>query len=244
MKVEKILQKLKAERPVFHSEDDLKFAFSQMILKEYQSFSVRLERPITIPMLRRDGSQEEERKAMDIMIIDDNDYYIPIELKYKTRKNKNKIFTGNDCFALSNHGASDVGRVSFRKDIYRIEKFIESNTSKTKTGYVLIITNEKEYLDDISKKKVLNSYYNFSNGMLKAKDLGWNYDEIDKTKYFKDDLTEKWLYKDNKKKAHWTCVGDLYYKLDLKRDYKIEWKEYSEINGEKFYYCLIQINNN
>ncbi len=45
----------------------------------------------------------------------------------------------------------------------------------------------------------------------------------------------------NQNKKHWTFTGDKSYKLELKNDYPIFWKEYSELNNSEFKFCLIKI---
>ena len=135
-----ILKDLLKTRPVFHSEDDFKFALSQKISKKHQDYELRLERPFEIEMLeKRDKNgniiKDIVRAPIDIVIIDEKGKYIPIELKYKTKELTGEV--GDDVYDLAKHGASDIGRVSFRKDIYRIERFLESNSEKCNKGFVL-----------------------------------------------------------------------------------------------------------
>lgn len=242
MNIKKIIDRLSIERPVFHSEDDLKFALSQEIKNLYPAFSIWLERPVKIKMIKKDQSTSQERKAIDIVIRDEEKNKIPIELKYKTIKTNNPIIWDNEEYKLTNQGATDIGRVHFRKDIYRIEQFLNLNPDNSRVGYVLIITNDNDYRADKSLKNVLNSNYNFSNGDIPLRDPDWNYDAIDKKKYSFDEKSKKWVYNEGSKKAHWTCEGQMFYKLDLQEEYSIEWKLYSSHESEEdFYYCLIQI---
>ena len=200
-----ILKDLLKTRPVFHSEDDFKFALSQKISKKHQDYELRLERPFEIEML-------EKRDKNGNIIKDIVRAYIPIELKYKTKELTGEV--GDDVYDLAKHGASDIGRVSFRKDIYRIERFLESNSEKCNKGFVIILTNENEYWDNILEKEILNRRYSFHQDMkIPMEDPGWYYEALSKNKYINIDGV--WVYRDNPKKKHWTFDGDLKYKLNL-----------------------------
>ena len=242
MDFNRIIQSLAEQRPIFHSEDDFKFAISNVIKALYPTYSLWLERPVCINMKKRDGTIKQERKAIDILIRDNNKNLIPIELKYKTKKTKHVIIWDGEEYKLTNHGAPDIGRVSFRKDIYRIEQYLGSHIKKANVGYVLIITNDGEYLNDISLKNTLNSNYSFCNGKIQAKDSGWNYDAFDKVKYIKEIESNRWVYRNQRSKAHWTYNGDLSYILDLQNNYQIKWMQYPNGDiGTKFHYCLIEV---
>ena len=238
-----ILKDLLKTRPVFHSEDDFKFALSQKISKKHQDYELRLERPFEIEMLeKRDKNgniiKDIVRAPIDIVIIDEKGKYIPIELKYKTKELIGEV--GDDEYDLAKHGASDIGRVSFRKDIYRIERFLESNSEKCNKGFVIILTNENEYWDNILEKEILNRRYSFHQDMkIPMEDPGWYYEALSKNKYINIDGV--WVYKDNPKKKHWTFDGDLKYKLNLKKEYEIKWQEYSKIKDSVFKFCLIEV---
>ena len=239
-----ILGTLKESRPVFHSEDDFKLALVQIISAEHKKYKIRLERPINIKMLDKKGSVMEPavRAPIDIVIIDEMGNYIPIELKYKTKKTKIEStgILNDDKYELANHGASDIGRVSFRKDIYRIERFLESNSENCKVGFVIILTNEKEYWDNILEKEILNRHYSFHNNMnIPKDDPGWYYKALNDSKYI--EIKGVWHYIDDPKKKHWTFVGDLKYQLNLKKEYEINWRKYSKIDQSEFQFCLIEV---
>lgn len=233
---------LKEKRLVFHSEDDFKFSLSHVIVKSYPEFTVRLERPVEISMLQRDGKQTIVRAPIDIILVDKAGNTIPIEVKYKTRKSI--IYIGNEEFSLSNHSANDVGRYSFRKDIYRIEQYLSKNLN-SKVGYVLILTNDQSYSNsDVSKKNNIDKHFTFHNGAkIPSKDESWNSDSIDKSKYCFDETDKKWKYI-QLNKNHWTCSSEMFYSLHLKNNYDVNWQLYSELQDNKFEYCFIEIINN
>ncbi len=241
MDFNRVIEKLKKERELFHSEDDLKFALAFILKELYPNFHIRLEKPQNINMLKRNDENKKARAPIDIIMVNSKTgELIPIELKYKTAKLN--IKKGNEIYDLTNHGAKDIGRFSFRKDIFRIEQFIQLN-KKSNQGFVLIITNDSGYYSqDISKKNVLDSHFSFHHGAsIKKKDKSWNYNNINKEKYEFISQEKKWKYIGNKK-YHWSCTGEKYFRLNLKSHYNIEWEYYSKIDNSEFKFCLIAIN--
>ncbi len=228
---------LKNKRPIFHSEDDFKFAFSEVLSQELgNDYGVRLEMPQEIKMIKRDESKKIARAPIDIIIIDKKEKIIyPIELKYKTKKFETSFQDEN--YKLTNHSASDIGRFSFRKDIYRIEQLLH-NQSSAFEGYFVVITNDKNYLQDVSQKNTLDKNFSFhNNAVLQKTDNSWNYEDLYKKGYLLDDKNRLI----NNGKLHWASKGDLFYKLDLQNEYQIKWWNYSKINNEDFYISIVRI---
>ncbi len=232
----KTIEVLKNKRPIFHSEDDFKFAFSKILSEKLgNNFDIRLERPQEIEMIKRDNNRKIARAPIDIVIIDRiNNILYPIELKYKTKKFE--TLHDKENYKLTEHGAVDIGRFSFRKDIFRIEQL--TNKDHINVGFFIVITNEFKYLQNILNKDTLDKNFSFHNDMTLQKiDNSWNYEKLIKNGYLLNDNNT--LSKNNK--LHWTSTGDEFYKLDLKNEYKVEWKEYSNIDNETFYFSLIEI---
>lgn len=245
MNFNQIIDQLKHTRTVFHSEDDLKLAMALVIKELYKSYEIRLEKPIQINMQTVNGNVM-ARAPIDIVVIDNDSRIIyPIEIKYKTTKVD--LFVGDECYSLANHGANDVGRYSFRKDIYRIENVdlkLMGFEDYTKRGFVFILTNDRKYyLNDVSAKNSLDAHFSFHHGAVLSRDyIGWNVAKVSKDKYCFD--TESTL--DPNKKKHWTSGKEYVYQLGLKSDYLIQWSDYSTFSLDKrkgidFKYCLIEI---
>ena len=236
--VEDALNQLKNERPVFHSEDDLKLSFAFIIQQRNPTWKVRLEKPIPMKMTLRDQSEVIVRSAIDIVVNDDKGNVIPIELKYKTKK-CNVQFENED-YILSDHGAADIGRYSFRKDIHRIEQY-KSDHSNCTFGYVLIITNDRTYFqNNVFAKNSLDKHFSFHHGWkLPRQDNSWNYEKVDENKYRFDQINNCWV--SLKSKKHWTYGKGLFFKLDLKNEYDIEWKDYSLLGKTKFKYLSLKV---
>jgi hypothetical protein len=243
---EKILESLKLlsqERPIFHSEDDFKFAFSNTLQKIVgKGCEIRLERPVDIEMVCRDGVIKPVKAPMDIVLLYKNSMY-PIELKYKTKALQ--IIYGEEEYNLAKQEARDKGRFSFRKDIYRLEYVVQKNNKKSNDndkkyndvqGFFIVITNDEKYLDNISSGNTLDKNYSFhDNASLHKKDLGWNYEKLEENgKAFNPE-------------EHETSRGESFYQLNLKNEYAIKWEEYSEVGANKknlkFYFSVSEVNN-
>lgn len=237
-----IINELKEKRKVFHSEDDLKLAIAMEIYKLHPGYNLRLERPTELSFEKMDGTEIKKRAPIDIVVIDLDKKSIPIEIKYKTKK---CIFDieGED-YSLTEHGACDIGRYSFRKDIVRIEKFFENDKIISEIGYVFILTNENKYFEDISKKDTYDKNFSFHDKVvLKKEYAGWYFKNHSITTYDKNNDD-----KVNGGKMHWTNKQDLNFNLILKNEYEINWKSYSIINNlrnnktnSEFKYCLIEV---
>jgi hypothetical protein len=130
MDIISILETLRAERPVFHSEADFQFALAWKIKSINPTAEIRLEYP----------PPEDPRKYIDILVKDGNFVY-PIELKYVTKKSH--ISVCDECFNLKEHGAQDCGCYDFVKDICRIESF--KSLIGFKNGIVIWLTNDPHY---------------------------------------------------------------------------------------------------
>lgn len=234
-----ISELLNADRHLFHSEDDLKFAISQVIINKYPGLGIRLERPIKLQMLTTNGMKKQVRAPIDIVLVDNKNNTVAIEIKYKTKKSQN-TFKGEE-FLLANQGANDVGRYSFRKDIYRIEQYLLRNES-CKMGFVFILTNDLSYSgNNVFEKNNIDKHFTFHQGaQIPRIDKSWNYESMDKAKYYFDDVDKKWKNKKSQK-SHWTCKKELSFSLDLANEYEVNWKEYSQIVSTKFEYCLFEI---
>jgi hypothetical protein len=129
-----LLKKLSEKRPVFYSEADFQHALAWEIHQKIPESSIRLE--FKPPHLT-------EHLYLDIWA-DNHTDILAIELKYKTKRTRINL-KGED-FDLLNHGAHDVSRYDFLKDIRRLEKTVETNEKIT--GYAIFLTNDSLYWMD------------------------------------------------------------------------------------------------
>lgn len=159
MEVINIIEALRAKRAVFHSEVDFQFALAWEIQTQCPDAAVRLEYP----------PPDDPTKYIDILVQLGNDIY-PIELKYKT-----KLFSAvvsGEPYNLKNHGAQDVGKYDFVKDICRIEAFREHITGY-REGYVIWLTNDPYYWNVPKNDTAGYSAFSVHNGAIKEGAMSW-----------------------------------------------------------------------
>lgn len=238
----KILKSLSDKRPVFHSEDDFKVHLAIEMKSYYQNIGITdvyLEKPEMITMLEKDGNEKKYHAPIDLLVKINNEI-VPIELKYKTKKEKINCSDNSDVFYnLKNQGAYPESLFRFRRDIFRVEKIKEKYSSSV--GYVLLLTNDDYYRSSVKENTFASGYS--INSTIDSTDPGWDYSSMDMTKVKKHG-SDLYKYKDGKK--HWTCRGDNYLKLKLEQDYDPIWRPYSKPKSTKgsdvfFSYCLIEV---
>jgi hypothetical protein len=140
------LKKLSDSRPIFHSEDDfnhsLAMELDRYLNKTKSNYSIRFETPIPIQYIRRGLNTPQDFFAyIDILIINSKKEWIPIEIKYKTKKlAKPYSDVWGVEFNPKNHSAADVSRYDIRKDIFRLEQLL--NEPKVAKGFSIFLTNK------------------------------------------------------------------------------------------------------
>lgn len=112
-----------------------------------------------LSFFQRGGNKSEASIRIDVVVEKDGLFY-PIELKYKTKQKNGEIQRFKEDFGkieiLKNHGARNIGRYSFWKDVARLE-FIKDSFEKVKGGFCVFITNDDKYT-----KKPTDSSENFT----------------------------------------------------------------------------------
>ena len=156
--IAEIVNELATKRPTFCSEADFQFELASSI-KEYltriheNDFKIFLEYCIKI---------KNKPIYIDILIKIKDKWY-PIELKYKTKANKEnnqyKLTSDtSDTIKLKNHAAHDINCYKYLWDIKRIEDIKEKFPSMFERGYAIILTNDDRYLIG---PKTSSYYYDF-----------------------------------------------------------------------------------
>jgi hypothetical protein len=217
--IQNLIENLKSRRPIFHSEDDLKFELAMEIKKLYPNADVRLEKPFEIKM-----DEETKRIYYDIYFkIGDTEYVI--ELKYKTTKidKKDSKEVNGEEYYLKHHGADDLTRYAIRKDIYRVEQFVKQ--AQNRKGYVVFITNDRTYFKDISGKINLNKNLSLHDDFEILKEIVcWNR-----------------TYEQENNPKHFTKSKENSYKLNLDNRYNVKWENYSTVQNSDFRYILFTV---
>lgn len=206
LNINKILIHLSKSRPAFHSEADFQFALAWSIKEIYDQ---RVQIFIEYPYI-----SEFKKMYIDIVVLLDNKYFIPIELKHKTKETT--IVYNNTSIRLGNQGASDLGKFDYLVDIQRIEYL--KDTFGFEEGYSIMLTNDPTYYKS-NTRKTLSSEFDISNGLLKTGTLTWGQNSS--------------IYKKNHRLES----------ITLEDEYYLDWKIYSktEVSFGEFYILISMI---
>lgn len=146
----RVLEELSKTNPLFCSELEFQFYLAWKIKEIYQDdFHICIEYPLK--------NYEGKNRNIDLLLIDKNGNYIPIELKYKT--NKFEYNWNGFEYKLKDQSANDLTKYGHIKDISRIEYF-KSVEHNFLVGYVITITNQSRTWQKISNP--LQTDYEFS----------------------------------------------------------------------------------
>ena len=144
-----VMAELAKTRPIFHSEDDFKFALAWQIHEMMQDIQIRLE------------YRHSEGVYMDIWI---RSHRLAVELKYKTKRLV--ALDDSEVFHLKEQGARNHGRYDFLKDIERVESAV--------SGFAIILTNEPAYWGEHSVRQSSNDYnFRIHEGREVSGELNW-----------------------------------------------------------------------
>ncbi len=160
-----ILSQLSVKRPVFHSEDDFKFALAWEIKRFYQNENIKIDIRLEYPTINISS-----KEYIDILVSEDKFSY-PIELKYKTKELS--VNPNGEQFNLTTHSAYDLACYDSIKDICRIESFINTHTTKSKQGYVIWLTNDKYYWEYAVKSTSNHAAFSIHDGTEKRGKMAW-----------------------------------------------------------------------
>lgn len=156
MDLDQIFRELAAERQLFHSEADLQHAFAWKI-RSTLGCQIRLER-------RLPGTREYSDIAFE-----NAGTRILIELKYKTMP---VVFdTGDEPYDLKNHGAQDLGRYDFWKDVHRLEKALKRGLADR--CWTILLTNDQSYWKTPSRAGTIDAAFRLFDGRSVSGVLRW-----------------------------------------------------------------------
>lgn len=203
------ISSLANNRKIFCSEADFQFAFSWQLKMEMPQSDIRLEYcPANI-----DGSMH-----IDVLLKEGNELY-PIELKYVTSACDS--FIDGERYVLKNHGAQDIRRYDFFKDITRIEKLIY-NYNAYKRGYAIFLTNDYSYWTKSLNIDTCDKDFRINQSEVKSGELKWGESTGIGTKKGREES------------------------LILKGNYELEWIDYSIISDKKwgaFKLIIVEVEN-
>ncbi|MBA3869881.1 MAG: hypothetical protein H0X30_12110 [Anaerolineae bacterium] len=151
------MKELATKRPIFHSEADFQHAFAWQFREWYPTANIRLEYPVHV---------DSKWIYADIWI-SLPEVNLAIELKYKTVRQE--TYFNNEPFHLKNHGAQDLGRYDFLKDVTRLEYFKKLNGVE---GYAILLTNDYQYWGAARRETVDKNFRLHENRNLTG-ELSW-----------------------------------------------------------------------
>jgi hypothetical protein len=201
-----VLTEMAHQRPVFHSEADFQHAFAWEVHRQVPDASIRLEKPLTTiagvahldVLIQREGAT------------------VAVELKYKTKKLTHQIT--DEAYNLRSHGAQDLGRYDFMKDIGRLEDISASFPSTV--GYAVLLTNESSYWRNPLSSKTVDAAFRLHEGRVLSGEATWGAG------------ASKGTMKSREKP------------IKLRGSYKLEWHDYSALQTNKdlvFRYLLVAV---
>ncbi len=195
--IEGIIGNLKEKRKIFTSEADLQLELAGIIKNEYKDATVRLEY----------CPDFDSNMHIDILVIIDRKW-IPIELKYKTKKFYYKD-TDGCVYNLKEQSAHDCGCYDYIKDIKRIETIKDQKKEDFEVGYTIFITN-----DELYKKGPRNDDVSYAQFSLK--------DEREIS------VKDKLMWKKNK-----SVDNERKNSIILNNRHRFKWETFSTINEDK-----------
>lgn len=174
---------------------------------------VKLEYYVPKDLFGDDYTWEQEELRLDIVVEKDNEF-VPVELKYKTKKARVNLSRFGEEFedlpgVLKNQGAQDHGMYDFWKDVRRIE-LVRKHFRNVKGGLAVFMTNDEAYTKE-PRATSNNHAFSMSAGAHPARKV-WK-DPKSKSAKSRPDFT-------------------------LERDYAINW-DTKTIQGIEFHYCVI-----
>lgn len=206
LNMSEILKELAKKRKFFVSEADFQLALAWKLKKHKDIKEVLLEYPIK-GTIKNDPNKVIH---LDILAIDTDGKWIPIELKYKTKGCELTLKDGTPV-TLANQSAQDIGRYLFLRDIQRIEAIRGKDGCPFAEGYAILITNDHSY----KKKKTETKDREFSlhPHELPAGKLKWQQGSV---------------------------TGEDKDPVELEDTYKIEWGEYSTQGDQTFDVLIVK----
>jgi hypothetical protein len=197
--IDEVLKSLSEKRPVFRSEKD----FQEALCNEIRLAGNHSEKGKNIHGTKVDLYWEE--KGQEVVV----------QLRHKMKKLS--VVVNGERFELKNHGAQDLGRYDFVKDLRGIERICQDNPSRV--GYVLLLTNEHLYWQPPMKNKSVDEEFLLFNGNHISGVCEW------------------------KKEASYGTTNGREEPLLLRGEYLMTWRNYSTFPAQnsEFRYLLVSV---
>lgn len=213
------------QKELFFNEKDLQLHLA-LFLKETKHYcDVDVEYYVPKEELGKNETDDYKKYVwnsqlyIDIVVQADG-RYIPIELKYTTKRVERKInrfgesLNGNGKVeVLKNHGAQNHRSYDFWKDVRRLE-LLKKRFSKIEAGFAVFLTNDASYHRVYCKKTSTIC-------------------EQMSVKAGKHGVTRRWQTSDDK-------IPESRPNFDLDNEYDVDWKPCS-LDEEEFHFCILEV---
>lgn len=168
-----------------------------------------------VPFKELDNYLWKNELRLDILVRKESEY-LPIELKYKTKKQSKRLLRFNEQLndavdVLKNQGAQDLGMYDFWKDVRRLE-LVRNRFDAVKNGLAVFVTNDKQYLN-ASRETSNNRLFSMEEGL--------------------HGTVKHWQQPES------TCAKT-HPDFDLDNEYTIHWN-HNDYEGVDFHYCIVEI---
>lgn len=201
----KLLASLSGRRPVFHSEADFQHALAWEYQLSSKTASIRLE---------QQTAAAGGRVHLDVLVKHDA-RHVAIELKYKTKKAS--VSWQDEDFHLRSHGAQDLGRYDFLKDIARVERYVQTHPGSD--GYVVLLTNDQSYWQEGKKFNSVDTSFRIHEGRVINGELAWGSGASMGTMRARESA------------------------IQIGGSYHVEWHDFSRIEKQLFRYVAVHVPN-
>ncbi len=162
MNIQTALEELALERPLFHSEADFQHALAWVLHRLWPKYVMRLER--RVPKAKGGPGF-----AFDVWA-SSNSHTLAMELKYKTRTLEHNL--EGESYYLQNHGAQDIGRYDFLKDLSRLESVISPRQNIS--GCAVFLTNDPLYWRPPRSDRTVDRAFRVHQGRRLTGKLAWS----------------------------------------------------------------------
>lgn len=158
----------KEETRLFFNERDLQMHLAIYLLKSNKYDDVEVEYYIPVFNDKKEKILDEYLWNSEIrldIVVRKGDEYLPLEIKYKTKKIDSLIsikrfgYKEKNVNVIKNQSAQDLGCYGFWKDVRRIEVVKNKYSSNVKGGIAIFLTNDSFYWN--TNIKTDSAYFNF-----------------------------------------------------------------------------------
>ena len=149
---------LSRSRPIFHSEADLQHSIESLIQETMPDYPVRLMHQLP---------HEDRSMYLDVWLPADE---IAIQLRHATQKLE--LDWDDVSFELKAHGAQDITRYDFLRDVQRLEHTV-ARMDDCKVGLAILLTNDPLYWRSPTRAGTVDAAFRIHEGRELTGEVAW-----------------------------------------------------------------------